>query len=54
MSIADNEIRKVQVNGVEIAYRFDGPESGRVVVMSNSLMSDHTMWDVTVPALSDR
>ena len=42
------------MNGVELACRFDGPEDGRVVMMSNSLMSDHTMWDVTVPALADR
>jgi 3-oxoadipate enol-lactonase len=47
-------IRKIRVKDVELAYRFDGPQSGRVVMMSNSLMSDHTMWDVTVPALTDR
>ncbi len=33
----------ILANGVETAYRFDGPESGRVVMLSNSLMSDHTM-----------
>jgi 3-oxoadipate enol-lactonase len=54
MATTKSEIQKIKANGVEIAYRFDGPESGRVVMMSNSLMSDHTMWDVTVPALSDR
>lgn len=48
------DIRKVQVNGIEMAYRFDGPENGHLVMMSNSLMSDHTMWDITVPALADR
>jgi len=54
MAKTKSEIQKIKANGVEVAYRFDGPESGRVVMMSNSLMSDHTMWDVTVPALSDR
>jgi len=54
MESEDKELRKVLVNGVEIAYRFDGPKNGRVVMMSNSLMSDLTMWDVTVPALVDR
>ena len=54
MSTTDHEIRKMRVNGVEIACRFDGPEAGRVILMSNSLMSDHTMWDITVPALADR
>jgi 3-oxoadipate enol-lactonase len=37
-----------------MAYRFDGPERGRVIMLSNSLMSDHTMWDPTMPALTDR
>ncbi len=54
MTQAQKEIQKIRVNGVELAYRFDGPGNGRVVMMSNSLMSDHTMWDVTIPALSDR
>jgi 3-oxoadipate enol-lactonase len=54
MANRENDIHKVKVNGVELACRFDGPEGGRVVMMSNSLMSDHTMWDVTVPALADR
>ena len=44
----------VAVNGVRIAYRFDGPPEGRVVLMSNSLMSSFDMWDWTVPALADR
>jgi 3-oxoadipate enol-lactonase len=44
----------VSVNGVRIAYRFDGPPGGRVVLMSNSLMSSYDMWDWTVPALADR
>lgn len=54
MTKTEGEIKKVRVNGAAIAYRFDGPEGGRVVLMSNSLMSDRTMWDVTVPALADR
>ncbi len=54
MANGQKAIQKITVNDVELAYRFDGPERGRVVMMSNSLMSDHTMWDVTVPALSDR
>jgi 3-oxoadipate enol-lactonase len=54
MTNAGNEFQRIPVNGVEVAYRFDGNGSGRVVMMSNSLMSDYTMWDVTVPALADR
>jgi 3-oxoadipate enol-lactonase len=44
----------VQINGLEVAYRFDGPENGHVVLMANSLMSSHAMWDWNVPALTDR
>jgi 3-oxoadipate enol-lactonase len=46
--------KTVKTNGVDTAYRFDGPEKGRVVLMSNSLMSNHTMWDWTIPALTDK
>ena len=44
----------IKVNGVDIAYRFDGPSDGHVVMMANSLMSDCSMWDWNVPALTDR
>jgi 3-oxoadipate enol-lactonase len=54
MAQRENDIRKISVNGVELACRFDGPEDGHVIMMSNSLMSDHTMWEITVPALVDR
>lgn len=46
--------RKIQVNGVKIVYRFDGRADGRVVMLSNSLMADYSMWDGNVPALADR
>jgi len=54
MAQQENDIWKTKVNGVEIACRFDGPEGAHVVMISNSLMSDHTMWDITIPALTDR
>jgi 3-oxoadipate enol-lactonase len=44
----------VQANGIKIHYHFDGPESAPVVVLSNSLMSSLSMWDDTVPALSNK
>ena len=48
-----DSIKTAKTNGVDTAYRFDGPEGGRVVLMSNSLMSNHQMWDWTIPALTD-
>ena len=44
----------VHINGVDLAYRFDGPEHAPVVMLSNSLMSNWNMWDWNVPALADR
>jgi 3-oxoadipate enol-lactonase len=44
----------IQVNGVDLAYRFDGPQDGRVLLLANSLMANGSMWDWNVPALADR
>ena len=47
-------VNRIHINGVDTAYRFDGPADGPVVLMSNSLMSNYDMWDWNVPALTDR
>lgn len=41
-----------KVNNLKLHYRFDGPEKGEVLMFSNSLSSDLTMWDHQVPRLS--
>ncbi len=41
----------IEVNKTIINYRFDGSEEGPVVMLSNSLASDLTMWDIQIPAL---
>jgi len=41
-----------EVNGARIHYRFDGPEKAPVLVLCNSLGTDHTMWDPQIPALT--
>lgn len=43
---------RVTINGTPINYRFDGPEEGSVVLFSNSLASNFTMWDLQIPALT--
>ena len=48
------DTKTVNVNGVDIAYRFDGPQDGRVLLVVNSLMANYSMWDWNVPALADR
>ena len=41
----------VDVAGTTLNFRFDGPEQGPVVMLSNSLASDLTMWEAQVPNL---
>ena len=41
----------VEVNGTTLHYRFDGPEKGSVVMLSNALASDLTMWEFQIPVL---
>jgi len=37
-----------------IAYRFDGPEDAPILLLSNSLGTDRTMWAPQIPAFSKR
>ena len=41
----------IDVNGTRLHVRIDGPEHRPVVMLSNSLASDLTMWDAQVPVL---
>lgn len=41
----------IEVNGTTLHYRFDGPEEGPVVMLSNSLAADLTMWDEQISPL---
>lgn len=43
-----------KVNGVDIAYQFDGPENGPVILVANSLMANSSMWDGNIATLTDR
>ena len=44
---------KITANNLDINYRLDGPEDGPVVMFSNSLMSNYSMWDGQMAALTD-
>ena len=46
-------VQKVAANGIDIAYRFDGAEDATIVMLSNSLMSNHTMWDPQLAVLTE-
>jgi 3-oxoadipate enol-lactonase len=43
----------VQVGDIEVAYSLEGALHKPVVLLSNSLMSNMSMWDQTTPALID-
>src|SRR5262245_8820814 len=45
---------KAAVNGTEIAYRLDGPETAPVVVLSHSIATTMDMWRGQVPALAQQ
>jgi 3-oxoadipate enol-lactonase len=44
----------IESDGARIHYRFDCSESAPVVVLSNSLGTNLSMWDAQVPALAAR
>jgi 3-oxoadipate enol-lactonase len=43
-------VQSIQAGGLRIAYRFDGPEGAPVVMLSNSLMSNMSMWEPQMAA----
>ena len=46
------DLKFIDVNGVRTAYRFDGPKDAPVLMLSNSLMSTHRMWDPQMTAFT--
>lgn len=47
-----SDLEFVGLNGANIAYRFDGPVNAPVLMLSNSLMSTHRMWDPQMTAFT--
>jgi len=45
--------QQIRANGININYRFDGPEDAPIVMLSNSLMSNLAMWDSQMAVLTD-
>src|SRR6201982_3783582 len=43
-----------ETNGARLNYRFDGPADAPVLVLSNSLGTNLSMWDPQIPALAAR
>lgn len=47
-------MQTVLVNDARIAYRIEGAAGAPVVMLSNSLMSNHTMWEPQMASLLER
>jgi 3-oxoadipate enol-lactonase len=45
---------KITVNGIGVNYTLDGPASAPVIMMSNSLASNLSMWEPQIPPLTSR
>jgi len=45
---------KLRVNGINVNYTLEGPATGPVVTLSNSLASNLSMWEPQLPALTSR
>jgi 3-oxoadipate enol-lactonase len=45
-------MRFVETNGIKIHYRIDGPADGPVIVLSNSIGTDLSLWDGVVDGLA--
>ncbi|MGH6953688.1 MAG: alpha/beta fold hydrolase [Alphaproteobacteria bacterium] len=45
---------RIRANGVSLNYRIDGPEGAPWITFSNSLATNHTMWNDQTEALAGR
>jgi len=43
---------RLKTASTQLFYRWDGPDTGPVLVLSHALGASHAMWDVNVPALA--
>ena len=54
MTTMNQTLNIAPVNGARLAWRIDGPAGAPVVMLSNSLMSSHAMWEPQMAALTGR
>jgi 3-oxoadipate enol-lactonase len=45
---------QITVNGINVNYTLEGPASGPVITLSNSLASNLSMWEPQTPVLASR
>ncbi|MFK7856649.1 MAG: 3-oxoadipate enol-lactonase [Granulosicoccus sp.] len=45
-------VQNLEANGIRVTYKLDGQQDAPVVMLSNSLMSNHTMWEPQMDVLT--
>lgn len=48
------ELETVRAGDLCVAYRWDGPKDGPLIMMAHALGTDHRIWDWQIAALADR
>ncbi len=44
----------IQANGIDINYKLEGSQDAPTVTLSNSLLTNYTMWDAQMPVLTEK
>lgn len=47
-------VQRIRVGDIDMAYAVDGPEGAPVLMMAHAMGTSHRIWDLQVPALTDR
>ncbi len=47
-------VQSIQVNDIEVAYRWHGARDGQVVMMAHAMGTSHRIWDAQIASLEDR
>lgn len=45
---------KIEIDGINVSYTLEGPDSAPVVILSHSLSTNFGMWDARLAALADK
>ena len=48
------KIQMTHVNGIDVAYRWDGNKNGPIVMMAHAMGTSNEIWNQQIEALSDR
>lgn len=47
-------MKRVKANGIDMNYKLEGPQGAPVLMLSNSLLTDYSMWDFQASAFAEK